>query len=108
LYRKEIEGKTGLESIQIQNQSVIEFAANDRRSGLGFFIMGFAKTLDKLRICYQIKTDFIFLTLSRDRDREHFPHYGHNQSEDDGAQPQVFEVLRERIVSHWILHSLIK
>ena len=67
MYRKEIEGETGFESVEIQNQSVIEFAANDRRPGPRFFIRGFAKTIDKLRIWHQIKTDFIFLVLGRGR-----------------------------------------
>jgi hypothetical protein len=65
LHGKEIEREAGLESIKIQNQSVIEFAANDRRPGPGLFIRVFAKTIDEARICYQIKTDFIFLVLSR-------------------------------------------
>ncbi len=74
LYRKEIKGKTRLESVEIQNQSVIEFASNDRRPGPGLFIRRFAKATDKTRICYQIKTDFIFLVLRRGRGWEDTPH----------------------------------
>ena len=73
MYRKEIKGKTRLESVEIQNQSVIEFASDDRRPGPGLFIRRFAKATDKTRIYYQIKTDFIFLVLRRGRGWEDTP-----------------------------------
>ena len=93
LYRKEIKGKTRLESIEIQNQSVIEFASNDRRPGPGLFIRRFAKATDHTRIWYQIKTDFIFLVLRRGRGWKDTPHYRRCQSEDDCAHLQAVPVL---------------
>ena len=61
---KKIEGKSGFEAVEVQKQGVIQLAADDRRMGPGFLVGGFAKTVDKLWIWHQIKTDFIFLVLS--------------------------------------------
>jgi hypothetical protein len=104
LYRKEIEGETGFESIKIQNHGVIEFPANNRRPGPGFFIMRFAKALDKLRIWHQIKSDLVFLVLSGGRDRSDKGSYDRSQSEDDKARLKVVPALHELARSHCILH----
>jgi hypothetical protein len=106
LYRKEIKGKTRLESVEIQNQSVIEFASNDGRPGPGLFRSRFAKATDHTRIWYQIKTDFIFLVLRRGHGWEDTPRYRRCQSEDDCAHLKAVPVLRKLIVFHCILHSL--
>ena len=65
LYCEEIEGETGLEPIKIENQSVIQLAADHRRPGLGLLVRIIAKTRDETRICYEVKADLIFLVLSR-------------------------------------------
>ena len=103
LHRKEIEGESGFESIEIQNHSVIEFAANYRSPGPGLFIRGFAKAIDKLRICHQIKTDFVFLV-------------GAEAASGETTAPVTvtkvkmivpdsrFPALRELVVSHCIPH----
>src|ERR1700759_3414254 len=104
LYRKEIEGETGFEAIKIQNQGVIEFPANDRRPCLGLLIRGFPKAIDKWRIWHQIKSDLVFLVLSRGRDRSYDRPHDRSQSKDDGARLKVFAALRELARSHCILH----
>jgi hypothetical protein len=104
LHRKEIEGETGFESIEIQNHRVIEFAANYRSPGPGLFIRGFAKAIDKLRICHQIKADFVFLVLGRGREWGDDCSHDGNQSKDDCARPKILPALPELVFSHCILH----
>ena len=62
LDRKEIKVETRLESIEIQKQSVVEFAANDRRPGPRLFIRGFPKAIDKLG--FGTRSKMISLILS--------------------------------------------
>jgi hypothetical protein len=106
LYRKEIEGETGFESIKIQNHGVIEFPANNRRPSPGFFIVGFAKALDKLRIRHEIKSDLVFLVLSGGHERRDNRPYGRCQSKDDYARLKVVPALRQLSRSHCILHFI--
>jgi hypothetical protein len=64
LYRKEIKGKTRLESVEIQNQSVIQFASNDRRPCHGLFIRNFAKPTDILGFGTRSKLISSFLSCA--------------------------------------------
>lgn len=65
LHREEVEGQTGLDAVQVENESVIQFATDDGSRRARVLVRVSAQAIYDRRIGNQIKGYFVFLVLGR-------------------------------------------